>query len=623
MSSKSRHSNKRSKSNRTPKVDRQGHQPTDDLPDKIEAMYDKALFSIVAGAVGMQPIAADGRRVLFAAADLHDTVTVLAQLNRAFDTAATTTGNLLRVELAFLADAGAPWVERVRKLVKKGHRLVSPRATAQLIREAIEYCSTDDDAQRIDKSTLVHMMLSVTSEQNMRPEVDGDVPTRQWIREHAKNIGSLGLDETMQVAGTLIPDIVATHLFNDSLQLEMLLSNTHDIWLREWPSRSKLSNLGGTPAESFNIATGVDLLQVVQLGAIIAKLALTQEQIKFHRNQLLELGASGAAIDMLISQMALPINAFQAKLADDRAAGPIGHQRYTLTQYPFLALGDDEFIMLRYSWAIDKLCGNHLFFIAWSALRDSQSGPVAQRFALALNDVFEDVVGEILQRIAARSRMIRKVASEREMQSAWKPKKGELPSVCDWALFAGTHCIVVDATNHPVKPKLAQGLSDWEDYSLDIERTFTEKKFDQLVNTIDQLRSRGSFGDEKIDDKTDFIPLVVVPDAGLPSDPLIEADLMNRSRHIFQHLQPRVFPPGVMQLSHLQLFEGIADHYRDRRGDIVQVIGGWRYAAAKTGVPLQLFLAGNGFELPLSRHMLRTSAEVKKMVASLKNASDE
>jgi hypothetical protein len=48
--------------------------------------------------------------------------------------------------------------------------LVSPRATAQLQREIIEYASADEAAPAIDLNTLVHMLLSITSEQNTRPE---------------------------------------------------------------------------------------------------------------------------------------------------------------------------------------------------------------------------------------------------------------------------------------------------------------------------------------------------------------------------------------------------------------------------------------------------------------------
>jgi hypothetical protein len=69
-----------------------------------------------------------------------------------------------------------------------------------------------------------------------------------------------------------------------------------------------------------------------------------------------------------------------------------------------------------------------------------------------------------------------------------------------------------------------------------------------------------------------------------------------------------------MQLSDLQLLEGLADQYSGGRGDILEITGGWRYSAAKVGVPLQLFAMGNGFQLPLSRHILRCSEALKKQL---------
>ena len=67
----------------------------------------------------------------------------------------------------------------------------------------------------------------------------------------------MGLEETLEYAKTIIHDEVASSLFNDPLKYEMVLSNTHDVWFTQWPSRSKTTGLGATPADAFKIATGV------------------------------------------------------------------------------------------------------------------------------------------------------------------------------------------------------------------------------------------------------------------------------------------------------------------------------------------------------------------------------
>jgi hypothetical protein len=45
------------------------------------------------------------------------------------------------------------------------------------------------------------------------------------------------------------------------------------------------------------------------------------------------------------------------------------------------------------------------------------------------------------------------------MQQAWKTQQGP-PSVCDWVVDSGKHCLLVDATNHWLDNKAAQGFAD-------------------------------------------------------------------------------------------------------------------------------------------------------------------
>ena len=52
---------------------------------------------------------------------------------------------------------------------------------------------------------------------------------------------------------------------------EMLLSNTYDLWFVQWAEKSKTTGLGDTPAEAFQIGTGVELLDLLRLGHRIVK----------------------------------------------------------------------------------------------------------------------------------------------------------------------------------------------------------------------------------------------------------------------------------------------------------------------------------------------------------------
>ena len=48
--------------------------------------------------------------------------------------------------------------------------------------------------------------------------------------------------------------------------------------------------------------------------------------------------------------------------------------------------------------------------------------------------------------------------------------------MCDWVLVSGKYCLLVEATNHWLDEKAAQGFATEEDYRTDTEDTFVNKK---------------------------------------------------------------------------------------------------------------------------------------------------
>jgi len=196
---------------------------------------------IVCGRLGLEPLRDEKRRELLAGVNLFDALETVARLQGRWDVAYTTTQRVDRVEAAFLAGGTGKVCRLARKyVVDNRDSIVSPRATAQLQREIIEYASADDGAPSIDLDTLVHMLLSITSEQNMRPEFAGDVPTDSEVAKLQRELPKMGLEETHEYAKPLIQDELASSLFNEPLKLEMVLSNTYDLWFTPWLSRPKL-----------------------------------------------------------------------------------------------------------------------------------------------------------------------------------------------------------------------------------------------------------------------------------------------------------------------------------------------------------------------------------------------
>ena len=176
-----------------------------------------------------------------------------------------------------------------------------------------------------------------------------------------------------------------------------------------------------------------------------------------------------------------------------------------------------------------------------------------------------------------------------------------------------------------MKEDAAQGLATFAEYAADIEKIFVEGKFGQLLSTIELAQKHGGWGNDVVDADTDFAPLVVVPDTGVPNGILTQFDIIERGRKLFQHLQPHVYVPGVVPVSDIQLLEAMADLARSvptlpgQDRNIMKMLAGWRYTASGQGeASLQMFLHRRGFPLPLSKHILSNS---RKMIALLATAA--
>jgi hypothetical protein len=85
-----------------------------------------------------------------------------------------------------------------------------------------------------------------------------------------------------------------------------------------------------------------------------------------------------------------------------------------------------------------------------------------------------------------------------------------------------------------------------------MELIFTEGKFGQLLSTIGLVKQHSGWGNEKVDTKTMFTPLVVVPDAGVVNGLLTQFDINLRGHEAFKHLQPQGNSASQRQLGEPQ-----------------------------------------------------------------------
>jgi hypothetical protein len=190
---------------------------------------------MVCGQIGLGPLTDEERRDHLAGVNLYDALETVARVQGQWDIAYTTTQRTDLVEGDFLAGGTENVCERAQnRIIMYGDRLISPRATAQLQREIIEYASPDQAAPSIELDILVHMLLSITSEQNTSEEFAGDVPTDAEIAKLQRELPKMGLEETHEYAKPHIQNEIASSLFNQPLKYEIVLSNTYDLWFGAW-----------------------------------------------------------------------------------------------------------------------------------------------------------------------------------------------------------------------------------------------------------------------------------------------------------------------------------------------------------------------------------------------------
>ncbi|CAM5707404.1 hypothetical protein MAUB1S_05166 [Mycolicibacterium aubagnense] len=360
--------------------------------------------------------------------------------------------------------------------------------------------------------------------------------------------------------------------------------------------------IGDEPEEAFRAATNVELREFIKLGVRLWEQTKTGSVAL--RTSLLEGDIDAGALSLMRTATSLPVEKYRKRLERERKSGSLAHRRYTFTEVPLLQLGDDEYLALRPNWVLDRFCGSQLY---WQTFFDlgTEKDPRGEQFSLAMNYVFENSVGYLFRRVVRRSRPnpgakpAITLITEEQMQQAWTRGR-QTPPICDWVLIDGRFCLVIDATNHWLDAKMAQGFAEAEDYRSDIEDTFINKKFVQLKSTISLLIENGWEGCT-FDDSTVFVPLVIVPNSGIPPNALANVDIKLRAHSVLGQMGRAVTSPGILIYQELQLFEGVCQHRAPAA--FVQMLARWRYmCTASMPIRPQIFLDLIGVDRPMATY---------------------
>lgn len=577
---------------------------------------DHHMFPVISDHAGLAPMDQNGRAVFLDQFDSESTLEALAAIQSRIDVATTSDWSEGRVELELLAEAGKAWVSGLEAKVGRTHRLIPPRSMTQLVREVLERTSPSTGTRAIEVAEILELIMSITTEQlgEGHPLDAVAEPDPADIAKVVAEVAAYTPEQSVAAHRKLMVGELANLQSNSPVKLELILASTYDLWFKAWPQRVNDERIGDSPAAAYEIANSISLLDVMVIGHIMTEGALSG-QYEYTRDGLIEAGATAEAVEFVIQNMALDATKFRSRLKKDRKQGSVADQRYVFTERPFILRADGSLLVLRYQWMIDRFFGGQLYWQTFFSFGPPDSGSIAESFSQAMNYAFERAVGDVLDQLASRSSKITRVVREEEMQKEWAEKQGETPSVCDFMLPAGRACFLFDATNHHLGATLAQGLATVEDYNEDVESSFVESKFKQLVSTAKKIRAHLSFGFKAA---PSFFPFVVVPDNGLSSLSSVQVDWQMRAVDSFADLRGHTKAPAPLTISELSVLEGLAERYSPAR-DIADLLGGWRMQPIP--VSLREFIDAIGCGAPIPQRMLRDARALEQCIRERREAA--
>ena len=557
---------------------------------------------VVAKEVLSEPMDFGQRRDIWRSTGLVPALATVAELFARLDLAIIN-NQRSTVEKSFVSGISGGLRKSLLKEIGRGRAVFSNTALVQCLKEIIEFAA-EDSAGVLSATDLTLCVLGMSQEQD---SVDNDLLAR------VTNPSSTDLKKMLADFADVGADWTAQHLFDYCDPFEILAGDLDETWQRGWSPRTHpgvVKNLGRGPADVFAATYGVELDDFLALGWAIWAQVRADLVIRFGPNALVDTGMSDDVIQVFIENCSVPIDELRDAVRAERTSAVANTwMRYTLQSTPFVRLADGTFILLRLQYAVQRIFGEVLPLKLYDAIKAAD--PVrASQFKSAMNEIFEYRVGEALERIAALEVRFggAQIIDDPGMKAAWSTKKGQNKKICDFAYAQRRECIVVDANNRPLPRQFAERTAAGADLENEIKENFAAGKFRQLISTIEQFRSNGwTAGSIQIDDQTKFIPFVVAPNAGMPSNEFTELLVMQHAVPMIAGFDSKILPPTIITWRDLQLLEGIAEA---SPGRIIELLIMWRIANYRKvtealGLPESLSdFVDNNFTLglPVSSH---------------------
>ncbi len=451
------------------------------------------------------------------------------------------------VELTFAAEAFSDHLlAQLQTRIKNGEYLFTAHNILTLIGYALRHCYAEEDGEP-ELASLAWMALALNEHLGTESEISEPVP-------------DLGLridGEPNARASVLAADMVANQYFNAELDIASLVARFQRRW-RELPAEDLAAGRGFDLDGIYRSLVGVPLGDLINFATVLWGVATqgspvldpvaVQQRFSWPREQL----------DAVLRLLARDRHDLLQVIDDDEFAGTWSFNAFE--RFPILLLDSGEMVVINPEFVMNRVYGwLPILDIAFAMKSLEESVDAAPEYSdLKLTTVVgylrsntERYVLEVLEAIAPRRGIFKRLWDENELIAAYPRKKGD--QVCDAVVEEADAWVAFEVSSRQVQRRLVAAASP-QALLEDVVRGVVAKA-KQLEATLSRLRDDESMltGRPRIGNRR-FVPVLVISE-GFPLGPVTRAVIDERLRLEGVLQDPELRPLHIMGVDELELIE--------------------------------------------------------------------
>jgi len=461
-------------------------------------------------------------------------------------------------------------------------RLLPPQMLLLAALEAIAHCPQGNPSNDLTGLGGIFEAVLGIAEDSASPRVGGE----EWG----------GLDSG------LASELIAQQYFGQTVSPIDQLAWVNESWRAPWARPTVKDKLikqaGGEPGELFLEATGIEIDDFASVGVHLWVQAQQHGFIRFPSAFFDRLGLDRGAVGQFLDETSTNLAGVKAAVAAERLrTGSSRWAFHALRRHPIIRFDNGEWLVLRIGFVIQRALGDVTYLDVRNYLRGLDDAAGTKRevaFRACLGSSLEASVGRTLERMFPRVGSTRRVFDEITMQKTWASKKGQMPSVCDFAVDCGDVWLLFDVTDRRIPETLINGTAGGAQLDAELDVVLTEKKAKQFAATVRHLSNEMyKLTKGRTLPGTRFVCVVVTPTGGLGWNPAINRRAQERLNTMQVLQSGKVLPLSIMSVRDLTELEGAMERGHSASELLVE----WRSSAARFSFEQLLLL----LRVPLNR----------------------